>query len=128
VGLIYRNVRFGSEDGATWEGYRTLVDTGATHCLVPVSVVARLQGRLFQRAPGLLADGSVQERDIVYLQVQVDASLPPVLTTVMVGDESAPFLIGAVALEQLGLGLDPLSQKLIPELSVLLSTFNWRTI
>ncbi len=128
MGLIYGNVRFGSEDGAIWEGPRTLIDPGATHCRVPAPVAEQLHGRLFQRARVMLADGSVQERDIVYLQVQVDDAPPAVLTTVMVGDKHAPYLLGAIALEQLGLGLDLSSQELIPELSVLLSTFNWRTI
>jgi len=128
MGLVYRNVQFGNEAGDTWVTARTFIDTGATHCQVPASVAAHLNGRLFQRMRVLLADGTLQMRDVVYLQVKVDPELPAVLTTVMVGAEGAPALVGAVAMEQLGVGIDPSTQKLVPELPVLLRTSDWQTL
>jgi predicted aspartyl protease len=127
MGLVYRNVRFGAESGAAWVEVRALIDTGATHCQVPVAIAQQLQGRLFQRTRVLLADGTIQERDIVYLQVQLDETLPPVLTTVIVGGDNAPVLVVAVAMEQLGVGIDPTTQKLVSELPVLLATAHWQT-
>ncbi|MBI2887225.1 MAG: hypothetical protein HYY02_08445 [Chloroflexi bacterium] len=104
------------------------IDTGASHCQLPRSTAVELRARPFRRGRVLLADGSIQEREIVYIQVEVDASLPPVLTTAVVGPEDSPFLVGAVALEQLDLGIDPRSQKLVPEVSALLRTANWPTV
>ncbi len=44
------------------------------------------------------------------------------------GSDGAPFLVGAVAFEQLGLGVDPSGQKLVPDLPVLLRSADRRTL
>ena len=128
MGPVRHPVRFGSEYGLTWVTGESLIDTGATHCQIPASIASTLRARHLRRSQVLLADGSIQERDIVYVLVEVDPSLPSVLTTAVVGPEGAPYLIGAVALEQHGLGVDPGTQRLVPDVPVLLRTSNWRTI
>ena len=125
MGIIRRRVRFGSEDGSGWVTAEAIIDSGSTHCQVPPEVAAQLRARLFRRGRVILADGSIQERDIVYLQLELDPSLPAALTTAVVGSEGAPFLVGAVALELLGVGIDPNTQQLVPDLPVLLRTSNW---
>lgn len=128
MGIIRRQVRFGTEDGSTWASAEAFIDTGAVHCQVSSTVASQLNARLFRSSSVSLADGSVQERDIVYVLLEIDPSQPRVLTTAAVGNDNAPFLVGAVALEQLGLGVDPSTQKLVPELPVLLQSLNWPTI
>ena len=128
MGIIRRTVRFGSEDGSRWVSAVATIDTGATHCQIAISTAGELGARLFRRSQVVLADGSIQERDIVYVRVEVDPLLPSVVTTVVVCEEGAPFLVGAVALEQLGLGADPGTQQLAPDLPVLLRSTNWSAL
>ena len=127
MGLIRTSVRFGSEDGSFWITTEALIDTRATHCQVTASIAVELQARLFRRGRVALADGTIQERDIVYLQLELDPSLPAVLTTAVVSAEGSPFLVGVVALELLGVGVDPSTQQLVPDLPVLLRSTNWQT-
>lgn len=128
MGILRRTVRFGSEDGGQWVTREAVIDTGATHCQIPADVAIELHTRLYRRGVRVvLADGNIQERDIVYVLVEVDPSLPAILTTATVGPEAAACLVGAVALEQLSLGTDPSTQRLVPELPVLLRTANWPT-
>lgn len=124
MGNVRCTVRFGSEDGASWVTADALIDTGATHCQIPESIRARLRAREFRRGRVVLGDGSIQERQIVYLQLELDPSLEPVLTTVVVGGEGTAFLVGAVALEQLSVGVDPTTQQLVPDLPTLLRESN----
>jgi len=128
MGIIRRTVRFGSEDGSRWVSAVATIDTGATHCQIAPSTARELGATLFRRSQVVLADGSIQERDIVYVGVEVDPSLPPVVTTAVVGEDGAPFLVGAVALEQLGLGVHPSTQQLVPDLPVLLRSTNWSAL
>ncbi|MBM2826694.1 MAG: hypothetical protein HW403_758 [Dehalococcoidia bacterium] len=127
MGAVRRVVRFGSEDGNSWVSGEATIDTGATHCQVPSSVARDLNARLFRRSQVLLADGSIQERDIVYVQLELDPSLPPALTTAVVGEEGAPYLVGVVALEVLGVGVDPVTRQLVPDMPTLLRSTNWPT-
>lgn len=126
--IIRRTVRFGSEDGSRWVSAVATIDASATHCQIATSTAGELGARLFCRSQVVLADGSIQERDIVYVRVEVYPSLPPVVTTAVVGEEGAPFLVGAVALEQLGLGADPSTQQFVPNLPVLLRSTNWSAL
>lgn len=128
MGIIRREVRFGAESEEQWVTAPTLIDTGATHCQISDATARELHARLFRTSPLVLADGSVQQRQIVYVRVQVDPSLPAVLTTAMVGPDNAPYLVGAVALEQLGLGVHPSTQQLAPDMPVLLRSTNWATV
>ncbi len=128
MGITRREARFGSEDGSTWLTAEAVIDTGSTHCQISESVQAALGARPFRRGRVLLANGDVDERDIVYVQLELAASLPAVLTTAVVGPEGCPSLVGAVALELLGLAVDPSTQQLIPDLPVLLRSADWPTL
>ncbi len=128
MGIIRRTVRFGSEDGRRWVSAVATIDTGATHCQIVTSTAGALGAQLFSRSQVVLAAGSIQERNIVYVRVEVDPSLQPVVTTAVVGEDGTPFLVGAVALEQLGLGVDPSTQQLVPDLPVLLRSLNYPAV
>ena len=127
MGRVQRTVRFGSEDGNTWIAANATIDTGATHCQVPAAIATQLHARFFRRARVVIADGVLQERDLVYIQLELDSSLPPIVTTAVRGSEGAPILVGVVALEQLGVGVDPTTQQLVPDLPTLLRSTNWPT-
>ena len=124
MGVVRQTVRFGAEDGNRWITTEAVVDIGSVHC----QITAQLGARLFRRSRVLLANGDIEERDVVYVQLSLDPSLPEVLTTAVVGTNGAPFLVGAVALEQLGLGVDPSTGQIVPDVPLLLRIANWRTL
>lgn len=127
MGRIIRPVRFGSEDGSVWVETNATIDTGSTHCQIPESVAAQLDARLYRMTRVRLADGRVIERPIVIVLLDLDPALAPLQTTAFVADDGSPFLIGAVPLEQMGVGVDPSGDRLIPVIDDLLTMTEWRT-
>lgn len=89
-----------------------LVDTGATLSWVPREVLNRLGATVFSRLPFELADGLRLERDITTVLLTVDGRKAPVPAAFGEAGEAA--VLGATALESLGLLVDPVAQKLIP--------------
>ena len=111
MGLIRTTaaVRNPAEPERAWEG-TFLVDTGAIDCLVPhthlEAIGLRPEG---QRVYGL-ADGSRVTMDVTvgrieFMDVFVGA-------TIVFGEADAEPLLGATALESLGIEVDPVNQSL----------------
>ena len=89
-----------------------LVDTGATYSIFPEDFLRDLQVVPARWEIGVrLADGTESRRQIgpAYLKV-LDREAPCI---VMFGNPGV-FLIGATALENLGLAVDPVNQRLMP--------------
>ena len=89
-----------------------LVDTGATYTLAPASVLRRLGVEPIGRQTFHVADGSRVEREIGEVSIRLGAGWRT--TVVVFGDEGADALIGAVTLEEFGLGVDPVGRRLVP--------------
>ena len=89
-----------------------LVDTGATLSWVPRKVLESLNAGVFSRLPFELADGRQLERDITTVLLTIDGRKAPV--AVAFGELGEASVLGATALESLGLLVDPVEQKLIP--------------
>lgn len=126
--IVERNVTFGSLDRTRWETIEATIDTGSAHCQVSRSIAERLGAVEEFRQRMVLADGTVAEESVSYLFLALDESLPAVPTTVVIGGEDAPAIVGHIALEQLAVGLDPRTGRLVPELSVLLHQSGWETL
>ena len=99
--LVNRNRR--------WKG-RFLVDTGATHSLVPQQHLEAIGIRPEVQRTYLLGDGTEIRRDIAVARIELMGEI--VGGTVFFGDESAEPLLGVTALESLGIEIDPLNQQL----------------
>jgi len=89
-----------------------LVDTGATISWIPRDVLESLGVKPFSRLPFALADGRRLERDITAVLVQIDGRKAPV--EVAFGETGEAAVLGATALEGMGLLVDPVAKKLIP--------------
>ena len=89
-----------------------LVDTGATLSWIPRDVLERLGVTAYSRLPFSVADGRVLERDVTAVLLTVDGRRAPV--EVAFGEAGGTAVLGATALEGLGLLVDPVSKKLIP--------------
>ena len=102
-------IRNPAEPDRVWEGL-FLVDTGATDCLVPrqhlesIGITPRAQ-RVYE-----LADGSEIRMGIAVAQVEFMGELAG--ATVMFGEPDVEPLLGATALESVGIEVDPRNQTL----------------
>jgi len=89
-----------------------LVDTGSTFNSLPRTILEQL-GVVPQRKVRMkLADGKVDLQDLGYALTElVDiAAVAPVIF----GEPESPAIIGAVTLEIMLLGVDPVAQRLVP--------------
>ena len=112
MGTFHYTIEIGAPDGSIYERIDALVDTGASHTVMPASLLARLGVSSVERWPFRLTDERLVEMDIGQTQVRVDGR--GVTTIVVFGDEGTEPLLGAYTLEGLRLGVDPVSRQLIP--------------
>jgi predicted aspartyl protease len=95
------------------------VDTGASYTWIPQPILERLGYIPTGRRQFRMANGSTIERDVcrVYLRVEQDTQF----TLCVFGDEDSEPLLGATALEEFALGVDPVNHTLVPVALNLLS-------
>ena len=84
----------------------------ARYSQMPRSVLASLGIIPFDQRPVIFADGRRGTCQVGRAEFVVNARQTPAL--VIFGEETAPPLLGAMTLEGLGLGVDPLCRRLIP--------------
>jgi predicted aspartyl protease len=89
-----------------------LVDTGATLSWIPRTVRERLGAGAFSRLPFTLAEGRTLGRETSAALLTIHGRKAPV--PVAFGEPGEEGVLGATALEILGLLVDPVAQKLIP--------------
>ena len=89
-----------------------LVDTGATLSWIPREILERLGAPVVSRLPFTLADGRELERDTSVVVLTVDGRKAAV--EVAFGEPGEEAVLGATALEGLGLLMDPVANKLLP--------------
>ena len=112
MGTFLVRMELGDPEGHRYETVEALVDTGATYTTVPGSTLRRLGVSPHTRGTFVSADSSRVERDIgrTWLKLEEGEEIVPVIF----GDEDSQPLLGAVTLEIFRLGVDALSQRLIP--------------
>ena len=89
-----------------------LVDTGSTYTLLPPEIIAALDLRISEERPGELASGERITYGVGEMRVRLDDRE---FTSIFVaGPPGCPALLGVVTLEEFGLGVDPVHERLIP--------------
>ncbi len=88
------------------------MDTGASYTLIPKDVMERLGHMPTHQRPFRLADGSVVELGLCQAPLRIGEET--VIVSCVFGDENTEPLLGATALEEFGLGVDPINHTLIP--------------
>jgi predicted aspartyl protease len=112
VGSFAASVRISNlEKPERFADLSLVVDTGATLSWISRAVLERLGIVPLSRLPFTLADGSVWERDIGGLLLIINGRRGPV--PVAFAESGEHFILGATALETLGLVVDPVGEKLI---------------
>jgi len=113
MGLFEVKVKLASLAAPTrTEEISLLVDTRATLSWVPRNVLEKLGVATVSRLPFTLADGRRLERDVSSVLLTIDRRKAPV--PVAFGEPGEEAVLGATALETLGLLVHPVAQKLIP--------------
>lgn len=118
MGAFRHTIEIEAADGISFESVEALVDTGATYTWIPRPALERLGiepslGRRLQTA-----DGRIIERDGAQVPVRINNE--SLMTICIFGDPGSHPLLGAVTLEEFGLGVDPINRRLVPVVSLLM--------
>ena len=98
--------------GQRFETVVAWVDTGASYTLVPGSMLEELGHTPTYYHPFRLADGTIVELGVTQVLVRIGEGTR-VVSCVFGGEDSEP-LLGATALEEFALGVDPVNHTLVP--------------
>ena len=111
MGAFSVTIEVGDPQGQRYEAVEALVDTGATHTVLPSGLIRGLNVEVVDRLAFRLADQRVEEYDVGETRIRLDGRERTVL--VVFGLEGANALLGATTLELFHLGVDPIGQQLI---------------
>ena len=89
-----------------------LVDTGAAYTVVPRTILDAIGCLPSTKRTVVLPDGREEIWDLTYIIMALGGEEAP--TPCLMGPSNGLTLLGAVTLEQFGLGVDPLHRRLIP--------------
>jgi clan AA aspartic protease len=120
MSTFQQQIRVSTLDEARSKELAAWVDAGAAYTWIPRAELEELGiSPEFQRR-FRLANGTEIDRDCAQAQVKVDGS--QLITICVFGDDGSEPLLGAVTLEEMGLGVDPLNKRLVP-VTLLLAPF-----
>ena len=103
-----------AEDGATVEA---TVETGATHSMIPASVLRGLGIEPVETRISRIADGSRMELQTAWARFSAEGR--NAVARVSFGPEGVN-LMGATTLEDMGLVVDPVDQRLVEQEDLLM--------
>jgi clan AA aspartic protease len=112
MGAFRVRIEVTDAEGTRAEALEALVDTGATYTWVARSVLQTLGHTPDEDREFVLADGRQVTYGIAWVPVRIDSRTRP--TPVVFGDEDTEPLLGVVTLEEFGLGVDAVNQRLVP--------------
>ena len=111
MGTFSVAVQVGNLEGPVFIDLEALVDTGATYTVLPEDLLGQLAIKPVGQRSFELADDRVQQYSIGYARLRLNGT--ETITQVVFGANRSSSLLGAVTLEQLGLAVDPVHQRLI---------------
>jgi predicted aspartyl protease len=98
--------------GTHFEEVEAMVDTGSTFTAAPRELLERLGIRPTRRQRFRIANGVVIENDVGEALVRLEGLEGT--TPIVFNEPGESVLVGAVTLEELLLGVDPVAQRLVP--------------
>lgn len=98
--------------GATAAVFDTWVDTATAYTWLPLTLAQQLGVELTEERVFVLADGTRQRKPVA--QVRISLGGPAFYTYCAFVEEGEELLLGAVALEEAGLAVDPVYKRLVP--------------
>ena len=112
MGTFHITVEIGDPRGQRFEPVEMLVDTGATFTKAPRELLERLDVPVESAYTAELADGSRIERTCGRTIIRLQGREYP--TPVTFGEAGEQSLLGAMALEDAMLAVDPHAKRLMP--------------
>jgi clan AA aspartic protease len=112
VGVFTVSVEIGDPEGEQFRSLDLVVDTGASHTSLPASLLRQLGVRPHDRQRFMMADGRIVESDVGRTWIRIDGHAE--VTIVVFAEEDTQPLLGAITLEEFGLGVDPVGRRLMP--------------
>ena len=112
MGTFSWPLRITRMDGRRSTDIEAMVDTGATHTILPARLLRELGIEPLGSRRLLLADE--RRIDMDYGEARATVNGEDVTTLVVFGEDDAPALLGAYTLEGLALAVDPVEQRLVP--------------
>ena len=112
MGVFNVEISIGDSLGERWQEISATVDTGAFVSAVPASILHYLGVTPTMRDSVRLADGSRKDVDIGYTWLRLNGR--QIMTYIAFNEEGSSPLLGALTLEELWLGVDPVEGRLVP--------------
>jgi len=112
MGVFTVRIDVGDPTGQRFERLDALVDTGSTNTVIPEEILRSLGVAPHTRSSFELADGSETELDVGRTWVRLNGQAE--FTQVVFGEQSYDPILGAITLEEMGLVVDPIAQRLTP--------------
>ena len=116
MGTFSAPISIGSPDGERWTRVDALVDTGASIASAPASVLRGLGVEPLRKERFTFAQGETREMDVGQTWVRVGDR--EVITLALFNEEGTEPLLGALALEGVFMGVDPVGKRLVPRWGV----------
>lgn len=117
MGTFRWPVRLSALDGEQSADVEALVDAGAAYSAMPGGLLRKLGVEPDRRRRLRPADGRAVDTDTGWVRMTVDGESAP--TVVVFGEDDAPLLLGAHALEGLGFAVDPVKKRLVPDENIM---------
>jgi len=107
-----QRARFGRSKSGRHIAVDALVDTGASYTSLPEDILEKLQVKRSQRRGFEFADGRSEFYNLGIAWIQLNGWEGP--TPVVFGDVGSKPLLGCAMLDDFGVGVDPVNERLIP--------------
>jgi predicted aspartyl protease len=118
MGTFHWPVEVSSPGGSRFETVEALVDTGASHTVLPSGMLRRLGAVPYRTVLRRIADGGRIPREIGETKLRVNGL--EATRIVAFGDDDPPPLLGADTLQGILLAVDPVEDLLVPTDALLL--------
>ena len=120
MGLLKKRVRLSnSKKPELFFEEEFWVDTGALYSFVPEDYLQRIGVEPAATRKLVLADGRQETRLLGFCDFQIEGLQGSIPCPVVFGPKGSLFLLGATALENFGVEVDPIQKKLKPILAVI---------
>lgn len=118
MGIFSVRIEIGDLHGLRFEPVDAMVDTGATYARMPRPLLERLGVPPLERETFILGDDRRVEYDVGQAQMRIEGRTR--YGMVIFGEEHWQPLLGAITLQEFGLGVDPFHERLIPVVGLLM--------
>ena len=113
MGTFFVEIEIGDQTGQHWIGVEALVDTGASTCSVPSSMLMELGVTPTRQKRYRFGQGEIRSMGVGQTYIRLMGE--EFITDFIFNEENSVPLLGALALESAHLGVDPHGNRLVPE-------------